>query len=313
MTKVRPVRQIRAAICLLVLGCVALVGATVTQSVVYVTTQRFEHGLMVWRQDTGTIYVLDDQQRATIFTARAYSALPDNPVRATSGSLRPIFGFGKVWGNFADIRHRLGDPLLPEIGFETTLTADPPIISFTQLDHSLIQINLAGSWSNVPAPASTPCQYTMFFPFNNDGICPGQPTTSEAAYQPFEHGFMIWTRNNGDIWVFVDADPGKQYRPDWMHFGESSYAKFAPSQSAAPPGKVKPINGFGLVWANLTGQYSDPLKTELGWATAPETAYTTTVQMWARAMHVHEYLSLPDGRIVDAYSGLAGIYWWWAN
>lgn len=87
---------------------------------IYITTQRFEKGLMVWRSDNSTIYVLGNNGQAVVFGSPPYTNLPDNPIFGTPPSrLRPIFGFGKVWGNHKTVRDLIGWPVLPEIGFKT--------------------------------------------------------------------------------------------------------------------------------------------------------------------------------------------------
>src|SRR5688572_198314 len=86
----------------------------------YVTIQRFESGLMIWRSDNSTIYVLGNNGQALVYPSTSYSNLPDNPIFGTPPSrLRPIFGFGKVWGHAKKVRDLIGWPTLQEIGFKT--------------------------------------------------------------------------------------------------------------------------------------------------------------------------------------------------
>lgn len=299
---------------LLVLGAAVLpVAAQVTP--VYVTTQRFDTGMMVWRADTGTIYVLGGSGKAMTFSLPAYSYLPDNPIFGNPPSkLRPIFGFGKVWGNNTSARDLLGWPTLPEIGFNTTVLVQNATIFITELDGSVIQINNNGTWTrNGPFSSVTPtpviCPHPFFWGMPTDDVCPAAPVSSQAAYQPYERGFMVWLADSGDVWVFVNA-PAPNTFAQYYHFAESNYAGFADAAPQQPPaGKVQPINGFGRVWNYLAGYTGQKIKAELGWATAPESSYSATRQLFGRAMHVHRYLSLPSGRITDAYSGLAGIHW----
>ena len=80
-----------------------------TTQTVYGTVQEFEYGLMIWRSDTAQIWALIDDGTAFSFPASSYSTLPDNPIFGNPPSrLRPIFGFGKVWGNVANVRNLLG-------------------------------------------------------------------------------------------------------------------------------------------------------------------------------------------------------------
>lgn len=311
-------RWLFLVVLLLALGALVLpVAAQATPT--YITTQRFDGGLMVWRADNGTIYVLGNNTQAVTFAVTAYSALPDNPIFGSPPSrLRPIFGFGKVWGNNTSVRDMLGWPVLPEIGFNTTVLVQNANVLITELDGSVIQIKSDGTWtrnSPIPNPSPTPniCPYPFFFGLPTGDICPGTPTTTQAAYQPYERGFMLWLADSGDVWVFV-SPAAPQSRPHWVRFSENNYAGFpdaAPQQP--PPGKIQPINGFGRVWHNLTGYTGQKISAELGWATASESGYAATRQVWGRTSHAHVYLSVPNGGVVDAYQGLAGITWAWAK
>lgn len=304
---------------LLALGA-AVFPAAAQVTPVYITTQRFDSGMMVYRADSGTVYVLSGTGKALTFSSTAYSYLPDNPIFGDPPSrLRPIFGFGKVWGNNTSVRDMLGWPTLPEIGFNTSVLVQNTTIFITELDGSVIQINNDGTWTrNGPYSSVTPtpviCPHPFFWGMPTDDVCPGAPVTTKAAYQPYERGFMIWLADAGDIWVFV-APSSPLSRVPWLHFAESDYAGFADAGPQQPPtGKVQPINGFGRVWYNLINYVSgNPINADLGWATAPETGYSATRQVYGRVSHVHQYLSLPDGRVADAYQGLAGIYWAWAK
>lgn len=282
----------------------------------YVTIQRFESGLMIWRSDNSTIYVLGSSGTALTYPSTSYANLPDNPIFGTPPSrLRPIFGFGQVWGNTKKVRDLIGWPTLQEIGFKTSIRVQNNNIFITELDGSLIQIKPDGTWTRTsasPSPAITPtirpCPYPLFFNNMSSDVCPAQPITTQAAYQPYENGLMIWTSNDGSIWVFVSSSNR------WQHFAQSNYESFADASPETPPAnRVQPINGFGRVWYNLKDHNGQSIRSVLGWATAKETGYTATYQVWGRTSHVHQYLSLPDGRAVDAYSGLAGINWSWAK
>jgi hypothetical protein len=192
-------------------------------------------------------------------------------------------------------------------------------IFITELDGSVIQINNDGTWTrNGPYSSVTPtpviCPYPFFFGMPTDDVCPGAPVTTNAAYQPYDRGFMIWVADSGDIWVFVNA-PAPNIFATYAHFNESDYAGFADAApQQPPPGKVQPINGFGRVWYNLTHYATgNKISADLGWATAPESSYSTTRQAWGRTSHSNVYLSVPNGGVIDAYQGLAGIHWTWAK
>lgn len=83
------------------------------------TIQLFERGFMIWWSETGSVWVLYGSGQAELFDSVRYGALPDNPVGALppAGSYKPVFGFGKVWGNFPAVRQRLGWATGPEQGY----------------------------------------------------------------------------------------------------------------------------------------------------------------------------------------------------
>ncbi len=124
---------------------------------VYATAQRFERGLMIWRSDTAMIYVLADSGRAYSFPASVYGRLPDNPIPASQGRIRPIFGFGKIWGNRVDIRSALGWPVRGELGFNMRIISTYGATYLRQLDGTIYQVNDNGRWSLAPGfPSSAP-------------------------------------------------------------------------------------------------------------------------------------------------------------
>jgi hypothetical protein len=174
---------------------------------------------------------------------------------------------------------------------------------------------VSGSYVQVSAVMATPvatvdsynCPKQVFFSSTPSDVCTGVINHTKAAFQSYQHGFMIWLADSGTIWVYMDAIPG--FQPPWMDVPQSSYAGFPDATGSAPAGLVQPINGFGRVWANMTDNSSNKLKDRLGWATAPEVSYNATWQNLFRAMHTHTYISVADGRVVDSYDGLAGHYW----
>jgi len=79
-----------------------------------------------------------------------------------------------------------------------------------------------------------------------------------AARQQFEHGFMLWFDYDGGL-IFAIADDGwwRDFPDEWD--GESEPV------AESPPGKIKPLRGFGDVWAKNSG-----VADLLGWAVAGE-------------------------------------------
>ncbi len=143
------------------------------------------------------------------------------------------------------------------------------------------------------------CQAGDWFFADPPERCPeAAPTVSAGAFQPFEHGFMIWTQTPDRFYVFFDhGDRAGQFL-----FADAPY-DFLPEQPVTetpPVGRSAPVSGFGRLWRNELSWWRDAdIRGDLGWATAPEAAYDATRQcalpsypgMWTC------YLSTPDGRV----------------
>lgn len=144
---------------------------------------------------------------------------------------------------------------------------------------------LTGSLT-VNAPLDvTAAQFTLFErDYDNEGItvaitctaawladfgaqfCPtGAPRSVEAAYQPFENGYMLW--REGQILAVFTSWRGSQIYADTWNGGEVVWAE------EPPDGLFQPERGFGTVWVT-----NESVRQGLGWATAPEQGYTMQIQ-----------------------------------
>ena len=132
------------------------------------------------------------------------------------------------------------------------------------------------------------CIYDFFLePGDNVDACPTTDVQMrEAAYQPFERGFMVW--QPGKIWVFSNNTPSSNELQDlWQ--GEPILFDEEP-----PQGLFLPQRGFGKVWVENAW-----IRHELGWATAVEQGYTMEYQETATGLGVYHYfVSLADGRTI---------------
>lgn len=146
------------------------------------------------------------------------------------------------------------------------------------------------------------------------GVCPQQVITTEAAFQPFERGLMVWLKAPGRYFVLETQNvaPGDIRRPlatvdDPLRITRNTEGSVRP-----PAGLFAPVSGFGLIWRGDVEQ-SPALRDRLGWALQPETGYTATYQCddatpsGGRAWQTC-YLTLPDGQIIAALSTGA---WYW--
>lgn len=125
--------------------------------------------------------------------------------------------------------------------------------------------------------------------------CPVSQATVEAAYQPFEHGFMVWrTTSSGDpALIYAVYDDG-----NWQKFEDTWVAGETFDVGETPPeGFYQPEHGFGKLWAAEAF-----VRDELGWATEPEIGYTASVEThnWRFAYNegISDHITLPDGRVL---------------
>ena len=165
-----------ALLCAGLLANVALPAGAQSYTV-YVTAQRFEHGQMIWRSDSSAIWVLFDSGRAILYPPGAYQRWPDNPyLTPPPGYVRPIFGFGKIWGNDANVRAGLGWATRPEIGYTAQVRDDPGKNYLRQLDGRWIAVDLGSTWSYVDdLPPESPA--VIAFSASPNPARPGQTVT----------------------------------------------------------------------------------------------------------------------------------------
>jgi len=155
-------------------------------------------------------------------------------------------------------------------------------------------------------PSATPIWAT----FPNSAIT---PYVTEAIYQPFEHGFMLWRADYNCVYAIVtdmQYEPPRAIIPLAIPSDTASMIhaygyclSVAPLtdrslQTAPPAGLRVPTGVLGKIW-----RYYDEVRARLGYATAPEKHYTATIPTnngaavmdglpftWAQ-------LTLPDGTI----------------
>jgi hypothetical protein len=119
-----------------------------------------------------------------------------------------------------------------------------------------------------------------------------EATTAQGAHQGFQQGFMIWLPTpEGLSYVFAFTYDGRLriLRDDWRPGMAESDPSLIP-----PEGLLQPVRGFGKVWRE------DPaLREAIGWALAPEVAYSATRQDETRSvMPGVAYLTAPDGTTI---------------
>jgi hypothetical protein len=99
------------------------------------------------------------------------------------------------------------------------------------------------------------------------GDCPVTQTTVEAAFQPFQNGYMIWRADTRQIYVLYDGGQYETYPDTWTE--SEGYSQGDPP----PEDYIHPERGFGKVWTTQPG-----VRDRLGWAIAPEVSYSTPLE-----------------------------------
>ncbi len=147
------------------------------------------------------------------------------------------------------------------------------------------------------------------------GVGPGgvrlvSSTSSWAAYEPFERGFMIWRQDTQVVYVFTD-NSGTTYQT----VDVATYQNWPSPTTVSLPrdGLVVPVNAFGKVWQEMVG--GTYFYSSIGWATAPERGYNATINRYSNDCYVkciaYFHLTLPDGRTIAVSEGQ--LSWNWVN
>lgn len=109
-----------------------------------------------------------------------------------------------------------------------------------------------------------------------------------GAQQLFQNGMMLWRADTREIWVITHGSSTLQVFDDTFVEGEAD-------PTASPPNTFFiPKRGFGKIWAQLGGE-----KGAMGWATAPESQISLTIQPAGRVSYT-TYVQMPDGTLYAA-------------
>ncbi len=181
--------------------------------------------------------------------------------------------------------------LLPLTG---QITFDPP----DQVGVLTLSLNVPGAltqYLEVPITCQYAWQTTSSLLLN---VCPtGDPQPVQAAYQPFENGFMLW--QNATVWAFYTGSSQGWFANDTWAGEEITFGQ------TPPEGRTQPVRGFGKLWVT-----SEAIRQSLGWATAPEQAYTMQLQSATMPGGGIAYaVTLPDGRRMALRVIIPGITW----
>ena len=253
--------------------------------------QAFEHGFMIWRADTGeiTVYFGSNGGGVSVFPSVSYGGLPDNVINNPPlGYFSPILGFGKVWGNFSNVRNQLGWGTTFELSYSMLITIDGTPGGFKFIvpsgrSYVWVLNDRNRTWAYTTAPdlngAALPAvaQAVVLPTTQPSTSTPETAINTNVAYETFENGFMIWRADTGEVWVFPK-------HLDVSYFGQSDYQNLPdnPVTDTPPEARLAPINGFGRVWGNIA-----QVRNALGWALDGEKSYSATLHTI--------YVPSPDG------------------
>ena len=163
-----------------------------------------------------------------------------------------------------------------------------------QASEFLVQASPAPVWAAFPSSAVT-------------------PYVTEAIYQPFERGFMLWRADQNCAYAILTDTPSSVHlaiiplaipaSPDSKIHAYGYCLSVTPLtdravQVAPPSDLLAPTGVLGIVW-----RYYDEIRAGLGYATQPEQRYTATVPTndGAAVMDGSPFtmaqITLPDGTI----------------
>lgn len=173
------------------------------------------------------------------------------------------------------------------------VTAGPQIVAQApDVSQPVTSSDVSANVPGVPDEPAAPCSVPWFF--NNPRLpdCPpNAPLVTEAAFQSFQFGFMVWVGAQDAIYVLYDSADMPRWEV-YQDMFEAGMPETDPSlDSQAPPyAEWQPKRGFGLLWREVPG-----MRDRLGWAeSAYEAAYTINIQTRTDGTI---YFSEPFGRV----------------
>lgn len=231
--------------------------------------QPFQHGFMLWREDTGRITVAYTEIKTKTgaacqevyrdtFQDQAYEIPPAPP-----GLMVPELGFGWLYAGDQQLARRLGYATVAEV----SRVADVRTASVQ--GGQVLQLTLSEPIEGAPNPlllaATDEPGLTYCFPRGSEDRA---VLNTWVAIQEFEYGLMLWRQDLpdrvevGHLDTELAPEVGclDRFRDDWRPGQQLAYGDLA------IPGKRLPERGFGKIWLE-TGY----VRESLGYPTAPET------------------------------------------
>gem|GEM_PF-3498481 len=188
-------------------------------------------------------------------------------------------------------------PVTRQVPPNGTTTIDLPETYVPYPAMVLVASDGQGHTARKEIKADWPCRYGYFFP-NGPGCPAGDPLTSQAGFQAFQNGRMVWLRElkSGDTvtpnQIIVLYNDGH-----WARF-DDTWQEGQPETDpsiVAPEGLIQPKRGFGKLWRS-----NADVRNRLGWATVEEKPYVATYQ-WrlVEAPPPVAFLRTMEGQVVE--------------
>lgn len=191
--------------------------------------------------------------------------------------------------------------MVAETSIAASQTPLPPPIP----THIITETAAPGATQN-PSETTEPgaCADQWFMPNPPTDSCPAALTQSNAAYEPFEHGFMLWIEHTALISVFFNSLNGQ---PTYANTNDPWHDGLPQSDPnlEPPDGLFQPIRGFGMVWRGESSGMPATPRDVLGWATDREAGYMVNYQCVDQPGTPDCFISLPDGRVIHTHSDTA--------
>ncbi|MBE2220729.1 MAG: hypothetical protein IAF02_04270 [Anaerolineae bacterium] len=144
----------------------------------------------------------------------------------------------------------------------------------------VICLDEATWWFFTPAPVNCPAAAAV---------------TTSAAYQPFEHGWMLWLADSDVIYAFFDDNSFAQFY-GYQLWGD---VESGDGGIVAPQGYKAPVRGFGLVWrGEADGAAGGWVRDKLGWGLTSESGFQSQYQEDDYLNFSGIYVRDPAGRII---------------
>lgn len=275
----------------------------------------------------GTIYVIYNDGSWETYVNTWSPGMPesDPALVPPAGRYQPVRQIGKLWRENAGVRARLGWAYEPERAFtgrwqtiNSHIGAPPPgYIPHFYVDHGkgivlrLYQVNMgpntwevAGGYAGAnppppPPPTQPVCTTQWFFSFKpgeSDPYCPNAVVTTSAAGEDFEGGRVYWYGpvpglTEGTIYVIYNDGTWESYLDTWQEGMPESDPTLIP-----PAGRYQPVRGIGKLWRENAA-----VRTRLGWAYEPESAFTGRFQTPAAQVN-YFYIDHGKGIVLRLYS-----------